>query len=69
MKRPSEGKGAKVATTIVIWVFATGMLGICIPLVSMTNSGVALPVAVIVGVSSSTIAIWWSGNQQIEKSM
>ena len=67
MKRAPEGKGAKIATTIVIWVAAAGMLGICIPLVSITESGVILPVSVVIGVTISTIAIWWSGNQQIRE--
>lgn len=66
LKRQSEGKGAKLATTIVIWVTAAGMLAICIPIVSMTHSGVILPVSVVTGVTLSTIAIWLSGNQQIK---
>ena len=67
MKRAPEGKGAKIATTIVIWVAAAGMLGICIPLVSITKSGVILPIVVVIGVTISTVAIWWSGNQQIKE--
>lgn len=67
MKRQPEGKGAKIATTIVIWVAAAGMLGICIPLVSITQSGAVIPVAIVVGVTISTVAIWWSGNQQIRE--
>ena len=67
MKRAPEGKGAKIATTIVIWVAAAGMLGICIPLVSITESGVILPVSVVIGVTVSTIAIWWSGERQIRE--
>ncbi len=65
MKRAPEGKGAKIATTIVIWVAAAGMLAICIPLVSITQSGVILPVSVVIGVTISTVAIWWSGTWQI----
>ncbi len=65
MKRAPEGKAAKIATTIVIWVAAAGMLAICIPLVSITKSGVILPVSVVVGVTISTVAIWWSGIWQI----
>lgn len=66
MKRTPEGKGAKIATTIVIWVAAAGMLGICIPLVSITQSGAALPISIVIGVTISTVAIWWSGNQQVK---
>jgi hypothetical protein len=65
MKRPPESKAAKIATTIVIWVAAAGMLAICIPLVSITQSGVILPVSVVIGVTISTVAIWWSGMSQI----
>jgi hypothetical protein len=65
MKRPPEGKAAQIATTIVIWVAAAGMLAICIPLVSITQSGVILPVSVVIGVTISTVAIWWSGMSQI----
>jgi hypothetical protein len=65
MKRAPEGKAAKISTTIVIWVAAAGMLAICIPLVSITKSGVILPVSVVIGVTISTVAIWWSESWQI----
>jgi hypothetical protein len=41
------GMGGKIGATAIIWGLATGMLAICIPLVSMTKSGVILPMAVI----------------------
>ena len=55
-----EGQGAKIGSTAIIWSLATGMMAISIPLVKMTNTGIILPVAVVVGVSLSTIAIWLS---------
>ena len=55
-----EGQGAKIGSTAIIWSLATGMMAISIPIVKMTNSGIILPVAVVVGVSLSTIAIWLS---------
>lgn len=55
-----EGQGAKIGSTAIVWSLATGMMAISIPIVKMTNTGIVLPVAVIVGVSLSTIAIWLS---------
>jgi hypothetical protein len=50
--------GMKIGVTAIIWAFGTGMLAICIPLIKLTNSGIILPLSVIIGVSLSTIAIW-----------
>ncbi|MEM7590526.1 MAG: hypothetical protein AAGE84_03865 [Cyanobacteria bacterium P01_G01_bin.39] len=55
-----EGQGAKIGSTAIIWCLATGMMAISIPIVKMTNTGIILPVAVVIGVSISTIAIWFS---------
>jgi len=55
-----EGQGAKIGSTAIIWSLATGMMAISIPLVKITNTGIMLPLAVVVGVSISTIAIWLS---------
>ena len=55
-----EGQGAKIGSTAIIWSQATGMMAISIPIVKMTNTGIILPLAVVVGVSLSTIAIWFS---------
>ncbi|MDY6784556.1 MAG: hypothetical protein SW833_18750 [Cyanobacteriota bacterium] len=56
--------GAKMGTTALIWGFATGMLAICIPLTSVTKSGVILPLATLLGASGSTVAIWSSSRQK-----
>ena len=61
------GLGAKIATTAIIWGFATGMLAICIPLVAMTKSGVVLPLAVILGASGVTAVVWVSSDRQTRK--
>ncbi|MEQ8753561.1 MAG: hypothetical protein RID09_08585 [Coleofasciculus sp. G1-WW12-02] len=63
MIRQTEGAGFKLAATAIIWGFATGMLGICIPLVSMTENGVILPLAVIIGASFTTTVVWLSFNR------
>jgi len=55
-----EGQGAKIGSTAIIWSLATGMIALSIPIIKMTNTGIVLPVAVIIGVSLSTIAIWLS---------
>ncbi|MEQ8957681.1 MAG: hypothetical protein RLP02_07120 [Coleofasciculus sp. C2-GNP5-27] len=60
MIRQTEGAGFKLAATAIIWGFATGMLGICIPLVSITDSGIVLPLAVIIGASCTTAVVWLS---------
>ncbi|MDJ0568325.1 MAG: hypothetical protein QNJ53_04700 [Pleurocapsa sp. MO_192.B19] len=55
-----EGQGAKIGSTAIIWGLATGMMAISIPIVKMTQTGIILPLAVVIGVSLSTIAIWLS---------
>jgi hypothetical protein len=58
-----EGYGAKVGATGIIWGFATGMLAICIPLVSITKSGAILPLVTLLGASGSTVAVWRSSRK------
>lgn len=58
MARQGEGQVSKVFATAIIWAFGTGMLGICVPLTGLTNSGVVLPLLVILGTSGSTIMVW-----------
>ena len=64
MEKKPENNGAKVGATAIIWSLATGIMAICIPLVKISQSGVILPLALIVGVSISTVVIWLSGNQK-----
>ena len=63
MNKNTANNGSKVGATAIIWSLATGIMAICIPLVRMSQSGVILPLAVIIGVSISTVAIWLSGNK------
>ena len=58
MARQSEGQVSKVFATAIIWAFATGMLGICVPLVRWTDSGVLLPLIAMLGASGSTLMVW-----------
>lgn len=68
--RDSEkSKDIRLSVTSKIWGFATGMLGICIPLSAATNSGPILPIAVITGATVGTVSIWNSdrkGTNSIE---
>ncbi|HBY77301.1 MAG TPA: hypothetical protein DEG47_09955 [Cyanobacteria bacterium UBA11148] len=64
MEHQPEGKSVKIAATAIIWFFATGMLGICIPLVVLSGSGAILPLAVILGASAGTAVIWRNSTQQ-----
>jgi hypothetical protein len=62
MENKSSGKGYLIGITAIIWAFATGMLAICIPLVSMTESGIFLPLAVILVAGIGTIVVWFSSS-------
>jgi len=55
---PQNGKTQQVVATGLIWGFATGMLALCIPLVSLTRGSLILPLGVITGASVGTVAIW-----------
>ncbi len=65
MKKNTGNNGVKIGATAIIWAFATGMMAICIPLVSISKSGIILPVAVIAGVTISTVSIWGSANKKV----
>jgi flagellar motor switch protein FliM len=58
MKNITRKKDIRVEATFIIWGCATGMMAICIPLVSISKSGVILPLSVILGASTSTVAVW-----------
>ncbi|UFP92729.1 hypothetical protein [Gloeobacter morelensis] len=55
-------KDVRVKATSTIWGCATGMLAICIPLVSIAGDGPALllPLAVAVGAAVATAFVWKS---------
>ena len=48
----------QVRTTAIIWGCSTAMLAICVPLTAIAQSGVILPLAVIIGASAGTVAVW-----------
>ena len=67
MKNRTDQKDIRVDATFIIWGCATGMMAICIPLVSASGSGFILPLAVILGASVSTISVWRSDKQKTLK--
>ena len=64
MSQKSTDKNPKVRATSVIWGCAIGMLGVCIPLVAITESGVILPLLVILGAGGGTAAVWFSPDRR-----
>lgn len=58
MKHHYTERDPRVRATAAIWGISIGMFGICIPLVAITNTGLLLPVLVLLGASASTSAIW-----------
>lgn len=57
-------RNPKVRVTAAIWSFATGMLAICIPLVGITDSGILLPLLVLLSSGGSTAAIWLASEKR-----
>ena len=69
MGQKSSDKNPKVRATSAIWGCAIGMLGVCIPLVAITESGVILPLLVILGAGGGTVAVWLAPDRaQLEES-
>ncbi len=52
-------RGYKVGTTAIIWAFTTVIMALCIPLISIEQNGMILPILVILGSNITTIAIWY----------
>jgi hypothetical protein len=63
MKHSHSEQDPRVQATAAIWGIAVGMMGVSIPLVAITSSGLILPILVIVGASLSSGAIWLSANK------
>ncbi len=57
-------KDIKIEATAIIWGCTTGMMAICSPLISKSQSSIILPLAVILGASISTVAIWRNDKQE-----
>ncbi len=60
MKNSDQKIAYRVRSTAIIWGFATAMLGICVPLTAVAESGAILPLAVIIGASGGTVSVWRS---------
>ena len=60
MKNSEQKTAYKIRTTAIIWGFSTAMLGICVPLTAIAQSGVILPLAVIFIAGGSTVSVWRS---------
>lgn len=58
MNDKSTESDPRVRATVAIWGCAIGMFGICIPLTAITNSGVLLPLLVILGAGGGTAVVW-----------
>ena len=58
MENNEQKTAYKVRTSAIIWGFSTAMLGICVPLTAIANSGVILPLAVIFIAGGSTVSVW-----------
>lgn len=69
MSEKSTEKNPKIRALSAIWGFATGMLGICVPLVAITESGVTLPLAVILGASGTSAVVWSSSKNQDDEDL
>ncbi|MDJ0772287.1 MAG: hypothetical protein QNJ49_02505 [Mastigocoleus sp. MO_167.B18] len=68
MTQKSTKKNLKVRATSTIWGYAVGMLGVCIPLVAITESGIILPLLVILGTGAGTVAVWFAPDRkQVEE--
>jgi hypothetical protein len=57
-QQPESSQSARVKVTSSIWGCAVGMMGICIPLTAITESGPILPIVVIAGATLGTAAVW-----------
>lgn len=55
---PLNFMGFRIAATAIIWGFATGMMAITIPLISLTDSGITLPLAIMIATTISTLGVW-----------
>ncbi|MEL6555125.1 MAG: hypothetical protein AAFQ63_16915 [Cyanobacteria bacterium J06621_11] len=64
MNQESSKTSPKVQATSAIWGCAIGMLGVCIPIVAITESGILLPLLVALSASGGTAAVWFSPDKR-----
>lgn len=57
-------KDIRLKVTTRIWGCAVGMLGICIPLTAVTNSGPIIPLGVVAGAAVGTAVVWRSADKK-----
>lgn len=69
MNHRSIESNPKVRATAAIWGCAIGMLGVCIPLVAITNSGIVLPLLVILSAGGGTVAVWLAPERRQKEEM
>jgi hypothetical protein len=69
MSHESTETNPKVRATAAIWGCAVGMLGICIPLVAITKSGVLLPLLVMLGAGGGTAAVWFAPDKRQQEEL
>jgi hypothetical protein len=69
MSHKSTETNPKARATAVIWGCAVGMLGICIPLVAITKSGVLLPLLVLLGAGGGTAAVWFAPDKRQQEEL
>ncbi|HAX78446.1 MAG TPA: hypothetical protein DCY88_22115 [Cyanobacteria bacterium UBA11372] len=63
-KKVEKEKDIRLKVTTRIWGCAVGMLGICIPLTAVTNSGPIIPLGVVAGAAVGTAVVWRSGDKK-----
>jgi hypothetical protein len=69
MNHKSTESDPKVRATAAIWGCAIGMLGVCIPLVAITKSGVLLPLLVLLGAGGGTAAVWFAPDKRQQEEL
>ncbi|HEX8463200.1 MAG TPA: hypothetical protein VF627_01160 [Abditibacterium sp.] len=58
---PELEPDVRVRTTRSIWSITPALLGICIPLSMVTESGPAIPIVVLCAAAVSTVTVWMRG--------
>ncbi|MEM9265520.1 MAG: hypothetical protein AAGA46_08355 [Cyanobacteria bacterium P01_F01_bin.13] len=56
-------KDPKVRATSTIWGCAIGLLGVCIPIVAITETGILLPFLVLLGATGGTASVWLAADK------
>jgi hypothetical protein len=54
----------RLQTTIWIWGLSIPLLCACVPIVAITDTGITLPVLVLIAVAVGTSSVWYLANHQ-----